>query len=147
MNVPSCVSFRDQDYFLDMRKQRYGNWTRLETYCHLVAAKKAMRVSTDPFEEVLTDGLKIAKELYRRGIIYKSSVDNCDPAQFAEIPDFKLGKNAFFSPMYRSIDGNFEHWFMFLEVLRLFPECRAATDEMERLYSERKVVQDCGCGF
>ena len=90
----------------------------------------------DDFEPVLTDGLKIAKELFRRGVIHKSSVDNCDPAQFADIPDFTINKNSFFSSMFRAIDNNFRYWYVLLEVLRMYPECREETDKMEAFYSE-----------
>ena len=136
MAVPSCVTFRDQHVLMDVGKSRYGNWTRLETFCHILAAKKALRVSMDGFEDILTDGLKIAKELYRRGVIHRSSVDNCDPAQFADIPDFTMNKNSFFSPMFRAIDNSFKCWFVLLEVLRMYPECREATDRMEIVYSK-----------
>ena len=127
---------------MDTRKAPYGNWSRLETYCHLIAAKKAMRTAMDDFENVLIDGLKIAKELYRRGVIHKSSVDNCDPAQFADIPDFTLNKNSFFSCMFRTLDNNFKYWFVFLDVLRMYPECREATDAMEELYSEKRTFKN-----
>ena len=121
---------------MDKRKLPYGNWTRLETYCHNLAAKHAMREYMDKFEEVLIDGLKIAKELFRRGALFKNSVDNCDPAQFADIPDFYHHKNSFFSSMFRSIDNSFRYWYVLLDVLRMYPECRDMTDQMEQFYGE-----------
>ena len=136
MAVPSCVSFRDQEVLMDKRKLPYGNWTRLETYCHNLAAKHAMREYMDKFEKVLIDGLKIAKELFRRGALFKNSVDNCDPAQFADIPDFYHHKNSFFSSMFRSIDNSFRYWYVLLDVLRMYPECRDMTDQMEQFYGE-----------
>lgn len=135
MSVPSCVTFRDQEISITEGRPCFGNWSRLETFCHIIAARKAIRNTMDGFEEVLVDGLKIAKELYRRGAIYRSSVDNCDPAQFANIPEYTVNKNSFFSSMFRSIENSFKNWFVLLEVLRMYPECREKTDELEEAYS------------
>ena len=93
----------------------------------------------DKFEEVLIDGLKIAKELFRRGALFKNSVDNCDPAQFADIPDFYHHKNSFFSSMFRSIDNSFRYWYVLLDVLRMYPECRDMTDQMGQFYEQTLV--------
>ncbi len=141
MAVPSCVSFRDQHVLMDDGKSLYGNWTKLETFCHILAAKKALRTCMDEFENVIVDGLAIAKELYRRGVIHRSSVDNCDPAQFADIPDFTMNKNSFFSPMFHAVDTSFRNWFKFMEVLRLYPECRESTDRMESVYSKDTLTE------
>ena len=132
--LPSCVSFRDQELAGDFRRVRYNGWTELETYIHNVAAKDAIRQTMDSFEDYVPDGLSMAKELYRRGVISRHSVDMADGAQFADIPSYKHRETSFFTSMYRAIDNSFQNWFYFIEMLRSYPNVNERTDYLIKTY-------------
>ena len=133
--MPSCVSFRDQMVKPDTRRIGYKGWTELFTYINNMAAKDAIRETMDSFEPHLKDGLPIAKELYRRGVISKHAVDMNDAAQFASIPSYTHNHNAFFSSAARALDDTFDNWYQLLDILRAYPELHQCIDAMEQKYS------------
>ena len=120
--LPSCVTFRDQHTLADERRVPYKNWSDLETYIHLAAAKDAIRQRMDKFEPYLKDGLPIAKQLYGYGAMSRHSVDMCDGAQFANIRSYVHYNNSFFGSMHRALDNSFEYWHILLKILQGYPE-------------------------